>query len=272
MRWFAIAIFSSSVIACGSVPRSTARVSAQAASAPSAANVGSASATYPAVFPVLDDLECAFRTNTHEARTPGWSIQLDSIGMLSSAEWTDAPKRLPAEVKLTKGEHALVDAFLQAQRDIVAVDAPFVVKKYETDFGVLYQQVTKSCIAASVHASRIGGVLTISGHLWPRLPEAGTWIGDDDAETRLRALDSAPDLSFEHRYNWVARSERGPLELREAVCLATSADMLEKMDERPNRPCLDARTGEDITLLKVGQRVSSANGVVTSRSLVRLAR
>jgi hypothetical protein len=86
------------------------------------------------------------------------------------------------------------------------------------------------------------------------------------------ALDTTEDLLLEHRYIRTLRKEQGPLELHEAAYLFTMADAVPlgpPGTPRPKRPCVDARTGEDLTPFGATWSVHAVNGRVTSRSVTR---
>ena len=86
--------------------------------------------------------------------------------------------------------------------------------------------------------------------MWSSLPVAGSWLSEAELEAKLRALDPSPDLSIEHRYQKIERTDRGPIEFHEAACLFTPVDSMPIFrapgGNGPIHPCVDARTGEDI--------------------------
>jgi hypothetical protein len=119
-----------------------------------------------------------------------------------------------------------------------------------------------------VAVRRDNGVVTIEGHMWPSLPAVAGWLPDGDLESKLHVLDTTPDLLPVHRYARVFTGQTGPLEIREALCLYTAADAIDPPESAPARPCVDARTGENLTARLAGWRISSANGGFTRRAIV----
>jgi hypothetical protein len=222
---------------------------------------------YPPQYAVLDEETLVRLTQEKEAKTPGWSLELDPFGMLLVATWTHSLPGPPgvASITIPSEERKEADRFLSVQADLVALDAPFAQKKVDNARRVLFQQITSGGIAASVSVDRLTGVLTIRGHLWPNLPPAGPWLSDAKLTATLQTLDTAPDLLPEHCYTSTAPSTSGPLEMREALCLMTAVDGIDR--SHPKRPCLDARTGEDITARQVSSSVSAVNGKVVARGI-----
>jgi hypothetical protein len=147
--------------------------------------------------------------------------------------------------------------------------APFVVTKTDNLQRVFFQQLTPWGVAQFVIVERRGDVV-VSGHMWPALPSPAP-MSDESLGAKLRALDPAPDLDVLHRYATTARADEGPLEVREAACLHDPVEAQLPPAARTNikHPCIDARTGEELTPAMAGWSVSTENGRVTSRRMTR---
>jgi hypothetical protein len=226
------------------------------------------------LYPVLSESELDELTDAAKERTPGWSITLDPLGFLSMAVCDDCSKTSPTEIpSLSAEDHARIESFLEHQNSLVALKAPYVVKKSDTSTGGLFfQQNTPYGVSGYLHAQRIAGSIRVSGHAWPRLPPLEGGKPDADLEASLRKLSSDPDLTFERRIRPLAHSLEGPVELHAEACLTSIVDTMPRSagDPRPaSRPCVDAFTGEDLTGLGVGMKISTRNGEVAERQLTR---
>jgi hypothetical protein len=226
------------------------------------------------LYPVLSESELDDLTDAAKEKSPGWSITLDPLGFLSMAVCNDCRTTAPTDIPtISADDHARIEAFLKQQDALVALTGPYVVKKSDTTtVGLFFQQITPYGVAGFLHAQRIAGSIRISGHAWPRLPPLTGGKPDADLEASLRTLSSDPDLTFERRIRPLAHSVQGPVEIHAEACLTSIVDTMPRSagDARPPpRPCLDAFTGEDLTGLSVGMRVSTRNDQVTERRLLK---
>jgi hypothetical protein len=202
---------------------------------------------YPAAFSKLDPDEVTRRQRVLSARTPAWSIALDGAGMLILATCDACPiSALGGGV--TANDRAAVGTFVAAHATLLNLDAPWVVKMYDGERGILFQQRSGGTIVGRVAVVRLFGRLTVLGHMWRGLPEPGVWLDDATLGEKLRAIDPSPALAPVHGFVQAVRGIHGPLEIHEAACLLPKGSSMPVMSpDAPSRPCVDARTGEDLT-------------------------
>jgi hypothetical protein len=200
---------------------------------------------YPPTFPVLDDAELDRRTRELEEKTPNWSIIVDAFGFVMSAEcrtsaWRDR-SRYGARPQEEEDE---IESFLFIQSHALGLDLPGV--RRDPGAAIEFTQVTAFGRGAQVIVPSVEGGpshLSVDGHMWPGLAEAAKRLPDAQLETSLRAIRAAPALKVVHEYVPTVHSEDGPLVLHEAACLV----LQNAGDSCLDCPCIDARTGEELT-------------------------
>lgn len=220
-------------------------------------------AAYPLEYPVLDAATHARRTEEVRRRNPGWSVELDATGLLGLAECLEAcgittsgppealhihnPSAHDKRQPLSANERIQLDAFLDRNEDVLWLKAPGAKEKFKTKLGARYEQAATFGTFATVQASYADYVLEVRGHLWPNLPPAADQKTDDELLAVMRLLDPTPDLLLRRGYSLMATSMNGPVQFRETACAYYALDDLGDWKQRPHRPCLDARTGQEIT-------------------------
>ena len=205
---------------------------------------------YPASFSKLDQDEITRRQRALWARTPAWSVALDRAGMLILATCDACPVSAPTLTGgvVTASDRAAADTFVAAHATLLGLDVPWVVKMYDGEHGILFQQRSAGTVVGRVAVVRLFGRLTVLGHMWRDLPEPGVWLDDATLGEKLRAVDPSPDLTPVHGFVQAVRGVDGPLEIHEAVCLLPKGSSMPVMSSTPpSHPCVDARTGEDLT-------------------------
>jgi hypothetical protein len=217
-------------------------------------------------YPVLNDAELEARTRAAEERTPGWSIVLDPFGFLGGAACDMCGKDMtsPNPDGRRIGAHAVlptdrekVEDFVRAQEQLLGLEAPLVTHGTTNQAPSLTQETPYGRIGG-VYAARILGTLSITGHVWPRLPSFEGTKNDGDLEATLRTLDPDPELAVVRRFRTIRRTPSGPMELHAVVCLAKAGDLPPLPNiNAPKRPCLDSTTGESLAGLGIGWSVSA---------------
>ena len=203
---------------------------------------------YPAAFSKLDEDEVTRRQRALSARTPAWSVALDRAGMLILATCDACPTSASAGDVVTANDRAAVGVFVAAHGTLLGLDAPWVVKMYDGERGLLFQQRSGGTIIGRIAVIRLFGRLTVLGHMWRELPAPGVWLDDATLGEKLRAIDASPELAPVHGFVQAVRGIHGPLEIHEAACLLPKGSSMPVMSATaPSRPCVDARTGEDLT-------------------------
>jgi hypothetical protein len=203
---------------------------------------------YPAAFAKLDQDEVTRRQRALSARTPAWSVDLDPAGLLIMATCDACPISDVSGAVITAEDRAAIDMFVAAHAPLLNLDAPWVVKMYDGERGIVFQQRSAGEIIGRVAFVRFFGRLLILGHMWRDLPAPGVWLDDAALEEKLRAIDASPELARVHGFVQIVRGIRDPLEIHEVACLLPKGSSMPVMSPVPlRRPCVDARTGEDLT-------------------------
>jgi hypothetical protein len=223
---------------------------------------------YPTLFPILSDEELSRRTLELENATSGWSIVLDPFGFVH--EVTCATCGVTTDsAPLSASDREMTFQFLDEHEEA------FGWKKndryVEEDLATL---VTFSSLRAGASRSTIishrRGKLGIRGHAWPDLPKTQT-MDPDLLKEKLRAIYSGSDVTYDlKRIHFVAPTDAGPLEVRQAACWMSVNDDYRERARRvvgggAARPCVDARTGDDLTGLEIAWSIETKDGKVARR-------
>jgi hypothetical protein len=225
---------------------------------------------YPRIVPVLSDEELARRTDDFEAAAPGWAILLDPFGMLHRAECTACTKSAPNVHAIAADDRDAVYKLIAANDALLGFDERGKHLDYDLPNLIIALPGTETRIGYDgATVSRRGGTIIAHGHAWPHLAP-GRALDPDVLKGKLRARYAGSDVTYDLRpLHYVARNEAGPLELHEAACWQSIADLPSSSGRTigglPPHACVDARTGDDLTGLEIAWRVDVKDGKVMRR-------
>jgi hypothetical protein len=221
---------------------------------------------YPTLLPFITEHELSRRTSALETAWPGWTIVLDPFGLLFEARCMACSRDSAAKAPIDGADREAALRFVDENDELLGVDERGKSIYVDAPNLVVFDTPVDSI---GFHISRRDGVITVRPHAWPHLPPTQT-MDADVLKERLRAIYPGADVSYElERLHFVARTMNGPLEIHQAACWRSrkddQSDLRHAIADLPARPCVDARTGDDLTGVEIAWTVVMENGVVRRR-------